>query len=537
MVRHYWMAVVIASALIGPLPAEEPTAKESTPDKGETDNIFGLTRLHQFHLRISADDFTAMEPPMGGPPFGPGGPVRGGPGQTGPGPGGMPGFDFKYVHADFLAGDETLKNVGIRYKGNATYATSSRSAKRPLKIDLDRFDDKQKFHGTRKLNLNNGVLDPTKIHEALAYAIFRAAGVPASQTAFAEVRLTVPGKYDAEHLGVYTLIEQVDKAFLKRHFKNAKGLLLKPEGISGITYLGDDPDVYAKPYNAKNSEGTPEQWQRLIEFARLINRADDDQFRQEIGTYLEIDEFVSFLAVNVMLSSFDGILTGMGHNYYLYLSPDTNRFVLIPWDLDITLGGFPMMFTPEQQVDLSIERPHMGQNKLIDRLLAMPDIKAAYRARLRELSEDLFRGDSLQKDIAAVEAVMKNPVARDKQAAGDRQDGARFGFGPPGMAGPPMPVTTFVEKRATSVLAQLDGKSQGFVPNMPGGPGMGGPGQHFARPALHFTDHNQDGKVSPQELQAAAGMLFKRWDKNGDGALDEQEIETGINSLLPGPQP
>lgn len=38
MVRQYWMAVVIAAALIGPLPASEPTAKESTPDKGESAN-------------------------------------------------------------------------------------------------------------------------------------------------------------------------------------------------------------------------------------------------------------------------------------------------------------------------------------------------------------------------------------------------------------------------------------------------------------------------------------------------------------------
>ena len=40
------------------------------------------------------------------------------------------------------------------------------------------------------------LMDPTRGREALAYAVFRAAGVPAPRTAFAEVTLTVPGKYD-----------------------------------------------------------------------------------------------------------------------------------------------------------------------------------------------------------------------------------------------------------------------------------------------------------------------------------------------------
>ncbi|MSR57098.1 MAG: hypothetical protein EXS05_05440 [Planctomycetaceae bacterium] len=552
MVRRLWGAFAIVIAIVGPIAADEPgapRANDPSPKKRATDEIFGLTKVHQFHLLISAKDYAAMEPDMGGFPFGPGGPGSGNPARPGPGqgrPGGPPaapgfnGFEFEYVHGDFQVEGETIKDVGVRYKGNATYMASSGAAKRSFKIDFDRYDDNQKFHGTRKLNLNNEVMDPTRVHEALAYAVFRAADVPASRTAFAEVRLTVPGKYDAEYLGVYTLIEQVDKAFLKTHFKNAKGLLLKPEGVGGMAYLGDDPAVYEKPYNAK-SGGSKDEWQRFIEFTKLIHRGDDNQFRTEIGNYLDIDQFVRLLAVNVMLSSLDGALGGMGHNYYLYLSPESNRFVFIPWDLDITFGGFPMFFSPEQQMDLSIEHPHQGDNKLIDRLLTMPEVKQAYRERLRQLAEEVFSGDQLANQIAAVEAVMKDPIAREKKAADDRREGGVPGFGPLGPGGPPTSARTFVETRAESVMTQLAGKSKGFVPTMPfGPPGMGGPGggpgRVFAKPALQFADQNKDGKLSPEELQSAAGVLFKRWDKDGNGTLDEKEIEGGINSLVPGPQ-
>jgi spore coat protein CotH len=29
----------------------------------------------------------------------------------------------------------------------------------------------------------------------------------------------------------------------------------------------------------------------------------------------------------------------MGQNFYLYLHPVTNKFVIIPWDLDLSFGG------------------------------------------------------------------------------------------------------------------------------------------------------------------------------------------------------
>jgi len=80
-------------------------------------------------------------------------------------------------------------------------------------------------------------------------AIFAEDDVPAPRTAYAEVTLTVPGKYDRAYVGLYTLIEQVGGAFLKEHFQSGKGLLLKPEGLQGgLAYLGEDWKPYAQRY-------------------------------------------------------------------------------------------------------------------------------------------------------------------------------------------------------------------------------------------------------------------------------------------------
>src|SRR5262249_49369944 len=162
---------------------------------------------------------------------------------------------------------------------NASYMASSRGLKRNLKIDFDHYDTDLRFLGLKTLNLNAGAMDPTRTREALSFAVFRAAGVPAPRTAYAEVTLTVPGKYDREVLGLYTVIEQVDRTFLKDRFKNGKGLLMKPERLRGIEYLGEDWDRYKAQYQPKH-EASKKEARRVIEFARLVSRADEEQFRK-----------------------------------------------------------------------------------------------------------------------------------------------------------------------------------------------------------------------------------------------------------------
>jgi hypothetical protein len=495
--------------------------------------VFGLAKLHWVQLTIGAKEYAAMDPP---PPKGPfGGPQPGGlqPGSPDAGAGNF-GFEFEYVSADVKINGQDTRNIGVRYKGSGTYLVSSRAAKRSFKLDFDRFDERQRFAGLKKLNLNSGAMDPTKVREALAYRVFQAAGVPACRTAFAEITLTVPDKYDEEYLGVYTAVEQVDKFFLNEHFSNSQGMLLKPEGVRGLPYLGDEPAAYEKLYNAK-SGASEEGWRRLIELTRLINKDEEPRFRQEIGTLLDVDGFARFLAANTMLATLDGF-TGMGHNYYLYLSPATNKFHFFPWDLDLAFGGFFLFGASDQQADLSIEHPYLGTNKLIDRLLAMPEFKSIYQKHLTRLNSEVFSSDQFLQEIAAAERLVQPLLVKEKQAAEARKEGNQ-GFGPPafGGGGPPASLQEFVKKRATSVSAQLAGRTQAFVPTpmgFGGPPPAGNPVNLLARPLLAALDANRDGQVTEEEFTTGAKRLFREWDQDGAGSLDQKETEAGLQRLL-----
>lgn len=500
-------------------------------------DFFGLTKMHDMRVSVSAADYGKMDPPPSRGPFGGG--ARPGGGGNRPALGsndfgaGNFGFEFAYVPAKVEIDGEAFGNVGLRYKGSGTYMMSARQVKRSLKIDFDRYDAKLSFHEISKLNLNSGVMDPSKVREALAYAVFHAVGVPAPRTAFAEVTLDVPGKFRGENLGVFTVVEQVDKSFLKAHFGNGNGLLLKPEGIRGLPHFGADPKAYEATYVRKD-EADDGEWKRLVDLTLLINGADEGVFREHIGEYLDLESFARFLAANTALASMDGFL-GLGHNYYLYLVPKTNKFVFIPWDLDLAFGAFPMYGSAAQLLDLSIEHPHVGQNKLIDQLLAMLEFKAAYREQLKRISNDVF-AEKLGKEAAAVEGALKPALAKDKAAAearNERPGGGMFGGGMFG--GQPVTMASFIEKRKQSIDDQLTGKNKGFTPTQgfgPGGFGQPGGGQ-LARPLFGALDADQDGKLTEEEIVSGMKKFSREWDSDNSGALDQRELSEGIQKLQP----
>jgi spore coat protein H len=500
-------------------------------------DVFGMTKIWEFHIAIPAKEYEAMTPsggnfPMFGPPGGPPkSPEKPADKPTDVHKGGSFGMEFPWAHGEFAAEGQTFKNVGLRYKGGGSHMMSMRQTKRNLKVDLDRYSADQRFHGLKALNLNAGAADPTRLREALAFAVYRDAGVPTPRTAFAEVTLTVPGKFDKELLGTYTLIEQVDKNFLKDHFKTTDGVLMKPEVKFGnmrgpLGYLGDDWAPYKDILQPKH-EPTKKEAERIIAFLKLLNRGTDDQFRKEIESYLDVDEFLRFLAVTSMLVNLDSFFTG-GHNAYIYLHPETNKLIFIPWDLDLSFGGFFLMGQPDQQADTSLTHPFPGEHKLVDRVLGVKEFSDRYQKILKELAATCFSKEKLLANLEALEKATKEPLARETKAVAARKENNNNMFAAFASS---TNLKSFIEKRSVAVAAQLEGKSKGTIPGgfgfgrppggpggpgpgMPGGPMPGGPGMTPPRP----------GEVIPAPVQNALQLTDEQKKKLAEiqKAVDEQ---------------
>jgi len=523
------------------LPAATLSSQESKPrSKSAAGDIFAGGDILPIHITIAAKEFEAMQPPAGGFGF--------------PGPFGGPtnppakqadgrevhrnafGVDLPWAVGSFEAGGERFEKVAIRYKGNGTIMDAMRTIKKSIKIDLDRLDPSLRFRGLKTLNLHSGVADPSKARETLGYAAYRAAGVPAPRTALAEVTLTVPGKFDRELLGLYTIVEPVDKAFLKAHYKTDKGLVMKPERSGALSFLGDDWERYKATYQPKR-DATPAEQKRVIEFTRLVNAASDEQFQKEITSYLDVDAFLRFMAITALEVNMDSFFT-LGHNYCLHLHPETNKFHFIPWDLDRTFANFPIFGTPEQLMELSYRKPH-PQNRLADRLLGIKDHRERYEEIVKEVATTTFTRERLLKELHDFEGATSDLLARERKAAETRREGGG-GFGPPNMGpfGRVPDVKPFLEKRTESIAAQLAGKSKGYEPQQFGfgPPGGFGPGNQFARPLFEALDTNRDGHVSEAEFSGGMKRFFSQWDADKNGSLDQKEIADGLQKLMPTPQ-
>ena len=513
---HHFRRVLLTLRLILPAWAFSASAADlPDPARARPEDFWGLTNLYSFHLTIALEEWAKMEPasqasgamPGFGGPVGLGGAAgEGGPGRMQPGP--MMGLEFEKGKGRLEFQGRDLGFVSVRFKGNSSFNAARNSIKRSLKLDFNDEDPERTFFGMTKLNLNNGAMDPSVMRESLAYEVLRRAGIPASRTAFARVYLTVPGKYTRQYAGLYTVVEQVDGKFLKAHFGEKSGLLLKPERVQGLPYLGDNWAAYERQFEEKSNVKTKET-KRFIAFTKLINQSTDADFAAKVKDFMDLEAFLRFLAAQALLANLDSPLL-TGHNYYLYLDPGTDRFACIPWDMNEAFGGFRGGGSEADIVNLSIRKPFTRANRLAERILALEGIAQQYEAIVRGLLKTNFTAARLTEEMEVIAGVIRSAVEEDRRlslplfernlaenptatVAGfdggrrvmggeDRPQRGGQGFLGLGAGLGPMekpPLRQFVAARIKAITDQLDNQREGYVPvmmNRRGGPGMGGPG-------------------------------------------------------------
>ncbi|MBL7883387.1 MAG: CotH kinase family protein, partial [Bacteroidia bacterium] len=125
----------------------------------------------------------------------------------------------------------TLTNCGFREKGNSSNLFTNFGKKKPFKIAFDEFINNQTLDGIKKINLNNFTNDPSLLHDVVSMKLFRDEGLVAPRTSY--TKLFVNGEY----IGLYVVIENVDKTFLKYHYggPNNNGNLYKTDRGASVS--------------------------------------------------------------------------------------------------------------------------------------------------------------------------------------------------------------------------------------------------------------------------------------------------------------
>lgn len=262
-----------------------------------------------------------------------------------------------YYKVGFQWQTAKVSSIGVRSRGSG----SRNSAKPGLKVDFSKYVKDQTFAGFKSIVLDNLVQDRSMMAERLSMDLFRKMGIPAPRVA--HVRLFVNDKYE----GLYTVVEPVDKIFLKTHLAEDSGQLFDYEWVSdyNFEYTGSNPAQYApEPFEPATNEKNPELV-TLVDFIRTLNETTDEQFAGALTEFLDAEKYLDYLAVETFLADMDGQLGDWGmNNFYLYRLANKRQFVFLPWDKDVTFSA----------VDRSVWH-NSDRNVLTRRLLAIP----AYR--------------------------------------------------------------------------------------------------------------------------------------------------------------
>ena len=311
---------------------------------------------------------------------------------------------YTWTRATVTIDGERFPETGIRKKGFFGSVSENRPS---LKVRFDKFVDDQTLNGIKRMTLNNARQDPTVLRQCLAYEMFRNAGVPAPRCNFAHV--VVNGR----DLGVYANTEPFKKPFLRRFFEDDTGYLY--EGT-----LSDFREGWTGTIEQKNDEENP--YTAPIDALVAAAQADDANLIEALSAVIDLDQFITFWATEVIVAHWDGY-SGNTNNFYFYDDPTSERIHFIAHGTDGT-------FTPPRRLFEGMDAPRSvnAAGLLARRLYLHPEGQQRYLDRLIELLDTHWDPNTLKARVDTMAAVFSAAVLPQQREAFDEGMGELRAF-------------------------------------------------------------------------------------------------------------
>jgi hypothetical protein len=452
-----------------------PTSGRAAPAPHPTDQFYDPPSVQTIELEIKAEDLERLQREL---------PRR------------------ISVPGTFRWNGQTIKHVGIRYKGNSSSSPNAQH-KRSFLIAFSEFEKGQRFMGLRHVALDNGIQFGSLFSEPLITETLRALGVKASRCNYARVYL------NGQYAGIYVNVERIDRPFLQRNFGDDRGILFKvDEGGPGadLHYLGPDPAIYRKTFELHAGQ-EKEAYASLIEFARAINdgASTGPELRRRLDM-VDMDAFLTTTAVLLFAGAFDQY-TGWGpHNYYLYQNPTDQRWTYIPWDLDVGFADHAFGRVPVLDGWNAAWPVPIPDRPLMERLVGDPALLESYRQKAKVILESYFRPEVLIPKLRALYEKIKPDLEKDPYPPRRVTNASDRNYEDIVVS-----MEDFIRKRYTLARAQLDnpGKRPRPKPVEPGADSEG------PKPGPASPDAPSDLKA----VKVTTSSVELRWTDHAEGEV------------------
>ena len=329
-------------------------------------------------------------------------------------------------------GDDTVKYVGIKTKGNLTLKEvwNSSSDRFSFTINFGKYintdngyTDKQNLYGLRKVALNNIYGDATLMKEYLSYELMTKMGIPTPE--YSLINLYI----NDEFYGVYMMVESIDSSLTQRTLGEKSDYLVKPESSGGDLiydnsldeYINDDgefdfssiiydnsgniiyPNDKSNPlykYNGlwENDEDTFEdivdmlptifKWMKTLNELNNIDNPNTDDYKLALEEIIDVDGLIRYFAVNTYLVNLDSYQSEKMQNYALYIN-ETGEATIIPWDYNYSFGVYGLG-SASDVINFDIYNPVINttlkDRPLLNVILQNDEYKVLYKKYLNDIT-------------------------------------------------------------------------------------------------------------------------------------------------------
>ena len=210
-----------------------------------------------------------------------------------------------------------------------------------------------------------------------------------------------------------------------------------------LIYSDDNPDSYSNIFDNAKTKVSKKDKARLIESLRKLNAQED------IESVVDTDEVIRYLVVHNFLCNDDSYTGSMVHNYYLY--EEKGQLRIIPWDYNLSFGGFSASQDATSTVNSPIDSPVSGgdvsSRPLVAWIFADEEALSAYHATYNQFIAETIENGWLSQEISRVQELITPYL---------EQDTTKF-YTMAEFEQAVETLQTFCEKRGESIRGQLDG--------------------------------------------------------------------------------
>lgn len=292
-----------------------------------------------------------------------------------------------------LTFDKKKLEIDLAYRGSHI----RKSKKKSYHVS---FKKPAKYRNAKELHLNSEYRDPSLIRNKLSLDFFSEIGTlsPKSRHVF----LKINGKNE----GVYLELESVDEHYLASRKLPSGSIFYAIDGDANFSLMSDLDKEVKKSLDSgyEMKFGTERDNFYLQEMILNINTIMRAEFETEIQKYINVDQYLRWLAGVVFTQNYDGFV----HNYALYRNGVTGQFEMIPWDYDATWGrDVNGKYMNEDYVRIQ------GFNTLTARILDVDSYRKNYKTLLLEIMNNQFSTEYMIPKVDRLASIIRPYVLKD----------------------------------------------------------------------------------------------------------------------------